>query len=199
MKKKCCWNVTESGGGPEGKPSILCETTGQPDSWRQGRYLPEQTDPYLSQALHSGTEHSALFSENPSMWGCQTTDSSANKKQMASSQDRATILQPSPKINTISLWMMKRWEKGNPGPCTECALGKVKCLFRHYNFSVDILSKRKHLWFSLQFIILPNLFTGYCGLSTAGSWAPHIACSLLPHFDRGRNWKSRSEKTCGLR
>lgn len=139
------------------------------------------------------------FLKTPSMWGCQTTDSSASEKQMASSQDRATILQPSPRINTISLWMMNGLAKGNPGPCRECALGKVKCLFRYYNFSVNILSKRKHLCFSLQCVILPNFFTGCCGLRMAGSWDPHIACSLLPHCDRGGNWKSRSEKTCGLR
>lgn len=82
------------------------------------------------------------FPNATSMWGRQTTDSNASKKQMTSSQDRAMILQPSPRINAISLWMTNGLAKGEPG---ECALGKVKHLFRYYSFSVDILSKRKHL------------------------------------------------------
>lgn len=40
VKKKYCWNVTESGSPPEEEPPLLCETAGKLVSWRQGRYLP---------------------------------------------------------------------------------------------------------------------------------------------------------------
>lgn len=83
------------------------------------------------------------FLNAPSMSGHQATGASASKKQMTSPQNRDTTLQPSPRINAISLWddeqFGKRWTWARQRMCSG------QSLFRYYSFSVGILSKKRHL------------------------------------------------------